>query len=795
MTRLRMSHALIPVVSLYIAPSGAAQSSDDVDAAIADGTLQSVVVSARRRAETSENVPVAISVLKVTDLDSTGTLNIGEVAQLQPTVQFYSSNPRNSAITIRGLGLPFGLTNDGIEPGVGIYVDQVYYARPASTTFDFLDVDQVEILRGPQGTLYGKNTTAGAVNVTSRKASLVPEADAEVSYGNYGFIQAKASVSGPLISDTLAGRLGISVTRRDGTLYDITTGQHINEEDNIGLKAQLRLRASDTFEATLYADYSYQNPLGFGQLYVRTGATQRPLNRQYAALAAASDYAPPSLNPFARVTDLDAQLRATQRLGGASLLTEWRVGPGTLTSVTAWRDWSWDPANDRDFTGLPITTISQNPSTQQQWSQELRYAGTSQDVDYVIGLFGFHERINTSGLQEEGPLASLWLLSGANAKNPIILNMLRSSNDIGLRDTSSAVFGQLTWHVTDALSLQPGLRFNYDEKSGHYVATVTNGTNTPLTAPQLSVLAPQSYQPRFSDTNVSGDLMLSYQVASDALGYVGYAHSFKPGGINLNGLPLDAQNQPITAVETVKPERVNDYELGLKTQLFGRKVTANMDAFWTDIRDYQATVTNSQENVIRGYLANVPQVRVRGVELDVAARPIENLNLYANGALTDARYVNFPDAPCPPELSGGQPATATNPASPPGTPGGFSPAFCNVSGQWLPGVSRWAFSYGVEYQWPVRGARAFIGFDGSYRSEFSSNPSRSIYADVAGYALANFRAGVRGAAGWEVYGWVRNAFNRDYFEFLATQSGNTGLVVGQPGDARTYGVTVRLSLP
>jgi len=174
-------------------------------------------------------------------------------------------------------------------------------------------------------------------------------------------------------------------------------------------------------------------------------------------------------------------------------------------------------------------------------------------------------------------------------------------------------------------------------------------------------------------------------VAPDALGYVTYAHSFKPGGINLNGLPLDAQNQPITAVETVKPERVNDYELGLKTQLFGRKVTANMDAFWTDIRDYQATVTNSQENVIRGYLANVPQVRVRGVELDVAARPIENLNLYANGALTDARYVTFPDAPCPPELSGGQPATATNPASPPGTPGGFSPAFCNVSGQWLPG--------------------------------------------------------------------------------------------------------------
>ncbi|MGH7868283.1 MAG: TonB-dependent receptor, partial [Candidatus Dormibacteraceae bacterium] len=325
------------------------------------------------------------------------------------------------------------------------------------------------------------------------------------------------------------------------------------------------------------------------------------------------------------------------------------------------------------------------PSTQEQWSQELRYAGTSHRLDYVIGAFGFHESVDTSGLQEEGPFASLWLLSGASAKNPSILNELRSQDDIGLKDTSAAVFGQLTWHVTDSLRLQPGLRFNYDDKAGKYIATVINATNTPLTAPQLSVLAPQSYQPRFSDTNVSGDFTLSYAFTPAVLAYGTYAHSFKPGGINLNGLPLDSHNEPITAVETVKPEKVNDYEAGLKTQFLDRKVTANVDAFWTDINDYQATVTNSQENVIRGCLANAQRVRVRGVELDLAARPAEKLSLYLNGAFTDARYINFTDAPCPPELSGGPAATGTNPPSPPGTPGGFSPAYCNVSGQWLPG--------------------------------------------------------------------------------------------------------------
>jgi iron complex outermembrane receptor protein len=768
------------------AAAESAQSGDD---------LENVLVTARRREERSQDVPLAISVLNAAALESTGTINVGKLTQLQPTVQFYSSNQRNSAVNIRGLGAPFGLTNDGIEQGVGIYVDQVYYARSAAATFDFLDVDQVEVLRGPQGTLYGKNTTAGAVNITSRKPTFTTEGTAEVSYGNLDLVQARGSISGPIIDDKLAIRVGASYTDRKGTIRNTVTGNDINEQNNVGGKAQLLFKATDTLDLTWSADYSRQNPLGYGQLYVRTGSTQRPLARQYAALAAASgNYAPPSFNPFDRLTDLDADMRAKNTLGGTSLLAEWKLGPGTLTSVTGWRRWMWDPANDRDFTGLPITTISQNPSNQRQYSQELRYAASTDHIDYVAGVYGFKQRIATSGVQEQGALASRWLLSGANANNPAILDGLRSENDIGLRNTSAAVFGQLTWHVTDKLSVQPGLRFNYDKKEGKYIATVTNGTNTALTAAQLGVLAPQSYQPEFSDTNLSGDFTTSYSFTSSVLGYATYARSFKSGGINLSGLPLDANNAPITAVETVDPEKVNHYEFGLKTQFLDRKVTANLAAFWTEINDFQATVTNSQANVIRGYLANADKVRIRGVEADFSARPIDRLNVYLNSAYTDHRYVRFPDAPCPPELAGGTAASATNPASAPGTPGGFSPPFCDISGQWLPGISKWAFSYGAEFNLPVpaRG-NAYFGFDGSYRSKFSSNPSRSAYTDVNGYAIANFRAGVRLDNGWDVYGWVHNAFDREYFDFLSTQSGSTGLVVGQPGDPRTYGLTVRAS--
>ncbi len=300
-----------------------------------------------------------------------------------------------------------------------------------------------------------------------------------------------------------------------------------------------------------------------------------------------------------------------------------------------------------------------------------------------------------------------------------------------MKNTSAALFGQLTWHVTDDLRVQPGLRLNDDYKSGKYIATVTNGTDTPLSAAQLGVLAPQSYAPSFNNQNLSGDFTTSYDFTRDILGYFTYAHSYQSGGINLSGLPLDANNQPITADETVRPEKVNDYELGLKTQWFERKVTVNVDAFWTDIKDFQTTVTNSQANVIRGYLANADKVRSRGLELDSAARPTDRINLYLNGAFTDARYINFPDAPCPPELSGGTTASAAHPASPPGTPGGYSPAFCNISGQWLPGISRIAFSYGAEYNVPLqvfgRAAQTYVGFDGSYRRNSPLiPPARSI---------------------------------------------------------------------
>ena len=761
-----------------------------------------VVVTARRRSETVQRVPIAISVIGGTALAETGAYNVNRLQQLQPTLQFYSTNPRNSAANIRGLGAPFGLTNDGIEQGVGIYVDGVYYSRIASATFDFTDTDRIEILRGPQGTLYGKNTTAGAINIYTRPPSFEPEARVELSGGNLDFFQAKASASTALVPDQVAIRLSASVTTRRGTIYNVRQREYENSQANQSFRAQILWQAAPGLKLTLYGDYNHQDPTCCVQYYARVGATQRPLNRQYAALAAAQGYTVPSTDAFDRLADVDTPLRARQSLGGGSLNVDWDFGPATLTSITAYRFWHWLPSNDRDFIGLPITIVSANPSQQSQISQELRLASNGErTIDYVVGAFYFHQLIDTQGKQVQGAAASAFLLNptSAGGRNPATLNNLTASNAIHFINTSAAMFGKLTWHVTDRFEIAPGLRFNYDQKRGSYVSVVTNGTGTALTSDQFGVLAPQDYAPRFDNTNLSVDLTLSYRLAETVNGYATYARSYKSGGININGLPLDATNIPILSTQTVRPEKVNHFELGLKTQSADRRATINIAAFWTEIGDYQATVNNFQTNVLRGYLANADKVRTRGVEIDTAFRPTARLNVYANGAYTDATYRRFRNAPCPPELSGGTAQALTNgvptgPTSAAGTAGGTSPAFCDISGQWLPGISKYAASFGAEYDLPARvgglDGQFYLGYDGSYRSTFSSNPSRSAYTDVRGYDLHNFRLGYKAASSWNVFGWLRNAFGRNYYEVLATQSGSTGLIVGQPGDPRTYGITV-----
>jgi iron complex outermembrane receptor protein len=765
-----------------------------------------IIVTARRRSESAQEIPLAVTVIGGQQIADTGAFNVGRLQQLAPTLQFYSSNPRNTTLNIRGLGAPFGLTSDGFEQGVGIYIDDVYYSRVASATFDFLDIAQLEVLRGPQGTLYGKNTTAGAINIKTNQPTFDFEGTAEVSLGNYEFKQARVAVSGPL-SDTIAVRVAASATDRRGTIRNVTSNHDIQSLDNLGLRAQLLWQPSNDLRITLAGDYNKQDANCCGSVFVRTVSTQRPLNRQFAALAAAQNYAPPSTNPFDRLSDLDSSLNAGNVIAGVALRVNWDVGPGTFTSVTAWRYWDWKPENDRDFTGLPIVSLSQNPSQQNQYTQEFRYAYSGTKFDFVVGAFVFDQRIDTQGLEAQGAAASRWTINPSNplSNDPTVLDGLTARNTQFLESTSLALFGQLSWKVTDSFTLQPGVRLNYDKKSGFYRRRVFTGAGVELTGSetdarsraQLAIFRPQETAPEDTDWNFTYDLTLSYELAPDVLAYGTYAKSFKTIGINQNGLPTDANGVPITAAGTIKPENVDHFEIGVKSRFWDRKATLNLAAFRTDIRDFQATVTNGQFGVLRGFLANAGKVRSQGIEADFSVQPSDRFTAYVNGAYTDAKYVRFVDAPCPPELSGGTTVGAGQTPSAPGTPGGLSPANCDISGQRLAGVSKWSFSFGAEANAPGNvfgeAGQFYLGYDGSYRSNFSSNASPSAATRIDGYSLSNFRAGFRSDDGLNIFAWVRNAFDENYFEQLFIAPGNTGLIAGLPGDPRTWGATLSVA--
>jgi iron complex outermembrane receptor protein len=745
---------------------------------------EGVVVSARRVEEVAQEVPIPISVVTGEQVANAGAFNVNRVKELIPTVQFYSSNPRNSAVTIRGIGSPFGLTNDGIEAGVGLYIDGVFYARPAAAALDFIDVAQVEVLRGPQGTLFGKNTTAGAINVTSRRPTFTPESGIELNYGSYDFFQAKASVSGPL-SKSIAARASFSGTGRGGFIENVSTGRETNTLNNLGFRGQVLATPSKTLVFNISVDHSRQRPQGYAQVVAGVAPTLRAANRQWAQIAADLGYAPPSYNAFDRLTDTDGRWQSNQDLGGASATIDWTLGRGRLTSATAWRYWNWDPSNDRDFIGLPITTVSAAPSQQRQWTQEVRYAGAfSQRLNIVTGVFAFRQTLdsNPSFKQEQGSAAARVLLApSAAAATPGLLDGYGFNQFLQFRNTSAAVFGQLEWKVTDRLRVLPGLRLNYDQKNVDFDQQVYGGlqtTDPALVALKQSILAPQAYKADVDDTNTSGQLTVAY-IASDRINtYATYATGFKSVGLNLNGVPTDATGQPILGAATVKPEDVRHVEFGVKTEP-ARGVTANFTVFNTEIKDYQTQVVNASVGVLRGYLANADKVRVRGAEFDGNAKIGRRVSLYGALAYTDGIYVSFPDAPPPIEDTGG-------------------PQVKDISGSILPGISQWALTFGGELNKPAalfgQAGEFFGAVDSSYRSEFSSSSSASQYMVVDGYGLVNARAGFRWKEGWQLFVWSRNLFDKNYFEFLTAAPGNSGLIVGLPGDPRTVGVTLRMNL-
>lgn len=727
-----------------------------------------IVVTARHRDERAQDIPVALSVVNGDLLTKTNTTSVADLSKLAPSLSFQGYNPRNTNLNIRGLGNNIAVASDGLDPGVGFYIDGVYYNRPGTAAFDLIDIERIEILRGPQGTLYGKNTTAGAISVTTAKPKFKSEVNAEMTVGNLGFLQGKAAINLPLVDDLLAVRLSGSVTSRDGTLTNQFTGKKQNNRNSYLLRGQLLFTPSSTVSIRLIGDYAKQDQDCCAQ--VLAGIVAPANGKNFRNIAALFGYTP-VIDPFARVTVNDRQFSFSNESGGVSAQIDFDLPGATITSISAWRFWNWSPVNDVDYTPLSAFAAADNVDQQDQYSQELRIASTGNNkIDYVAGLFFYDETIDQNLTVSYGSAATQLLVS--QALPGFILNGVTKVDTNRYRTTSLAAYGQATIHLTDALSLTGGLRYSYDNKRGHYSAVASGGL--PLAGP-LAAFGPLRAAFASSGTfdvqskvgKVSGAADLSYRVNNNVLVYANYSRGNRSGGLNLTQLASGIS--PVVA-----PESIDSYELGLKTTLLDNRVTFNVAGYLQNDRNYQATVADPARLAVV-YLSNVPKVRSKGFEIDMQTRLADNVSVYGALAYTDAKVIYLPASACPLELS--------------------NQNTCDLSGYPISGIPKWSASFGGEFKQPVKifaaPLEAYLGFDYSYRSTVN-NGGVSAATQLEPLHLVNARIGVRALnRRMDLSVWAKNLFDKQYFSDIAPGVGNTGLLTAQLGDPRTYGVTLR----
>lgn len=786
-----------------------------------DGGIEAVVVSARLRKENQQDVPVPLQAISGDVLQRDNTDVLTSLQQKAPSITITQSNPRQTSISIRGIGLT--QSNDGQDASTGIFIDGVYQARPGQAAFDFEDIAQVEVLRGPQGTLFGRNTTTGALNVTSKEPLFNFGVGAEADAGNYGLVQVKAYVT-DAITDTLAFRLSAWSSRRDGFVTDTTNGLKYGGRNNTGVRAQLLYQPDADFRYKVIYSYEQQDFAGIPSTV--SGLTvKRPGSLDlYQRLALAQPGYVPVSDPYAYRTDYNAYYN---NVGSKHSLTgegDLNFGDGyTFTSITNLTYWRYNPYNDLDYTRLDGIPQFGSPNTNLQYSQEFRVASPSgRALEWVAGAIYFHSRVNWDLGQRTGAQygyfspqlsnANLALLNPANRSLSTLADALNGASDqyvvnqqAAPTTDSGALFGQATWKVDDRLSLTLGLRASYDYRWEHAIQgnSAANpgyyfgGLSTPggglstaqwlaqygnlftSNAAALTLLnnargmPPKSAYVSSSLWNGSGTASVAYKIDEGILAYATFSRGYKSAGLNTSivaaGLP-----------QVVKPETVNDYEVGVKTTLLNDRLTFNANLFWENYKNYQANIsaTNPLTGASASYLGNIAQITSRGVETDITYLPFENLRIDASGSYNEVFYGDFANAPCAVEnLVVGQ-------------------SICNLTGRPTQYAPKWIANLTAEYDYPLQNGNSLYSVGTlSYRSGayVSNDFTDSLYNFQGGYAVTNLRAGIRIGGGWDVSIFSDNVFDTKY---ATTRSISNTLYyqLVQPGVPRTYGVTARFTL-
>ncbi|MBI6948362.1 TonB-dependent receptor [Pseudomonas koreensis] len=728
--------------------------------------LETVTVTTRRREESSQDVPTPMSVVSGQTLETQRVYRIQDLQQLVPSVNVAYMHARQSSVSIRGLGN--NPASDGLEGSVGLYIDNVYLGRPGMAVFDLMDIEQLEVLRGPQGTLFGKNTTAGVINISTRAPTFTPERSIETSVGEDGYFQTKGTISGPL-NDELAGRFSAYRTRSDGDIKNEYNGHDLNGGSRDGFRAQLLFKPNEDFNLRWIGDYNEEDSSAGPRVLYNTGPTINGVNLYQSRANAAGATL---VNGSHRKVNLDNDQHVTVHQGGTSVEANWTLPSDfTLTSISSYRFWNFTPAND-DGLNVAATYNAGVSVEDKQYSQEFRLASPKGEFfDYVVGAYYFGSDLDNKSFAYYGPQADIW-----NGTPRGALANVGSVGNGHIKTDSFALFAQGTWHLSERLDFTAGVRGTYEEKNAWVTRNAPVGgatvTGAAATARRGRTGAYDSGDLNQYSSSPSGLLNLSYRITDDLLGYATLSHGEKSGGVN-----LAVGSAPTAGADSllIGTERANNAELGFKSTLWDRRLQLNANLFWTQVNAYQ---TNAYDDVNRvQYLTNAGSVRSRGVEFESTVIPLRGLTLNFNGSYNDVSYLSYKDAPCPPEVSQ--------------APG--APASCDLSGHQVVGASKWIGNANGKYEWNLaNGLQPYVTGSYAFRSKAVGTVEDSDYGQIPSYAVVNLSTGLRGdfnQGQWDVSLWLKNAFDKTYYTTLWT-SGNGGYE-GLLGTPRTLGVTGR----
>ncbi len=783
---------LLLTTAIFAAPLAAAHAQSTktpAKSATQTTTLKDVVVTARHRKEDVQKTPIAMSVLSGRQLDTRGIFTLAQLQHNTPNLVSYAANSRNSSIAIRGIGV--NAASDGLDTSVGVYIDGVYLGRPGMALADLIDIDQLEVLRGPQGTLWGQNTIAGALNITTELPSFKPSASVEVSGGNYGYAQERATVTGP-VNDKVAVRLTLYNTDRNGTLKNTGSSQDsLNSLNHLGGRLDFLIAPTPDLTIILRSDY-WQERDSANASVISADETSTPAEiDELKALedVAKSDHLNWSPTKNLDSTSINSAQNQRNSTYGTSAEVDYRFDGLTFTSISALRSYNFNPVQDSDDTPLDILQVNVATTKDTQLSQEFRLTSpTGGPLDWQVGAFLFYQRLNDNYiLNQYGADAATYYndlydikknLAIGTAPPPASTYTISTASQyddiVNTTEESGALFGQGTWHATDRLDATLGLRVTQDNRYGTANSTV-NGTITNDSAEgndnNLNAVGsiPGSLTPlidtdgEFRGVNTSGTAGLSYKITPNTLVYGNFSNGYQAGGLNLDAAVAPSEVK-------VAPTIDDDWVAGVKTALFNHSLLVDADLYYDNIYNYQAIIYPLSG--AKQYLANIKGIRTQGFEGDLTWLPIDGVLLQANGSYDDAYYTSYADGQCPPEYTG-------------------TAAACSETGRPLDYAPKWIGNFTGEYSHYINEREQAYGIaQYSYTSGFYGAANDSQYTWQEGYGITNLRVGLRlNNDKYDLSLWANNVFNVKYFTSLGTTS--YGFVAGTLGDPLTVGATIR----